>query len=89
MGFFPPREKIKEQERDELWKKLDELKLSRASVVQNNSHGVSAVLNNNNSNNNNNGTQESSSDAEATDVIMGDKGPDGTDAASESASCAK
>uniref|UniRef100_A0A8C8GN00 Serine/threonine protein phosphatase 2A regulatory subunit n=1 Tax=Oncorhynchus tshawytscha TaxID=74940 RepID=A0A8C8GN00_ONCTS len=44
------REKKKEQEREELWKKLDELKLSdAAALVQNNSHG----LQNNNSNNNN------------------------------------
>ncbi|CAB1342699.1 unnamed protein product [Coregonus sp. 'balchen'] len=45
------REKKKEQEREELWKKLDELKLSdAAALVQNNSH----ELQNNNSNNNNN-----------------------------------
>uniref|UniRef100_A0A8C7FP24 Serine/threonine protein phosphatase 2A regulatory subunit n=1 Tax=Oncorhynchus kisutch TaxID=8019 RepID=A0A8C7FP24_ONCKI len=48
------REKKKEQEREELWKKLDELKLSdAAALVQNNSHGLQNAAQNNNSNNNN------------------------------------
>uniref|UniRef100_A0A8C3G4Y4 Serine/threonine protein phosphatase 2A regulatory subunit n=1 Tax=Cyclopterus lumpus TaxID=8103 RepID=A0A8C3G4Y4_CYCLU len=37
------REKKKEQERDELWKKLDELRLSSAALVQNNSHGLPSL----------------------------------------------
>ncbi|MEQ2280992.1 Serine/threonine-protein phosphatase 2A 56 kDa regulatory subunit alpha isoform, partial [Ameca splendens] len=81
------REKMKEQERNELWKKLEELKVSRGSVVQNNSHGVPAVLNNNSNKNNNNENQEKSTDAAV--VIMGDTDPDVTNAASESTSCAK
>uniref|UniRef100_A0A4W5P8M3 Serine/threonine protein phosphatase 2A regulatory subunit n=1 Tax=Hucho hucho TaxID=62062 RepID=A0A4W5P8M3_9TELE len=49
------REKKKEQEREELWKKLDELKLSdAAALVQNNSHGLQNAAQNNNNNNNNN-----------------------------------
>uniref|UniRef100_A0A4W5NU48 Serine/threonine protein phosphatase 2A regulatory subunit n=1 Tax=Hucho hucho TaxID=62062 RepID=A0A4W5NU48_9TELE len=48
------REKKKEQEREELWKKLDELKLSdAAALVQNNSHRLQNAAQNNNSNNNN------------------------------------
>ncbi|MEQ2185787.1 Serine/threonine-protein phosphatase 2A 56 kDa regulatory subunit alpha isoform, partial [Goodea atripinnis] len=81
------REKMKEQERNELWKKLEELKVSRGSVFQNNSHGVPAVLNNNSNKNNNNENQEKSTDAAV--VIMGDTDPDVTNAASESTSCAK
>uniref|UniRef100_A0A8C7HV82 Serine/threonine protein phosphatase 2A regulatory subunit n=2 Tax=Oncorhynchus TaxID=8016 RepID=A0A8C7HV82_ONCKI len=49
------REKKKEQEREELWKKLDELKLSdAAALVQNNSHGLQNAAQNINNNNNNN-----------------------------------
>ncbi|MED6274949.1 Serine/threonine-protein phosphatase 2A 56 kDa regulatory subunit alpha isoform [Characodon lateralis] len=81
------REKMKEQERNELWKKLEELKVSRGSVVQNNSHRVPAVLNNNSNKNNNNENQEKSTDAAV--VIMGDTDPDVTNAASESTSCTK
>ncbi|CAJ1076965.1 serine/threonine-protein phosphatase 2A 56 kDa regulatory subunit alpha isoform [Xyrichtys novacula] len=47
------REKKKEQERDELWKKLEELNLNKSSLVQNNSHKLLSVQNNNNNNNNN------------------------------------
>ncbi|XP_005803181.1 serine/threonine-protein phosphatase 2A 56 kDa regulatory subunit alpha isoform [Xiphophorus maculatus] len=84
------REMMKEQERDELWRKLEELQVSRASEVQNNSHGSPAALNNNNSNNNNNNeTLESSSDVEDTAVIMEDLHQDATDIACESVSCAK
>ncbi|PWA27409.1 hypothetical protein CCH79_00000472, partial [Gambusia affinis] len=83
------REMMKEQERDELWKKLEELQVSRASEVQNNSHGSPAALNNNNSNNNNNEPQESSDDVEATAVIMEDLHQDTTDIACENVSCAK
>jgi len=78
------REKKKEQERDELWKNLDELKLSNAALVQNNSHGLPSIQNNNNNNsNNNNDNQDNSADAAAVDTS--DKGPDVTVAASESA----
>ncbi|XP_047429658.1 serine/threonine-protein phosphatase 2A 56 kDa regulatory subunit alpha isoform isoform X2 [Mugil cephalus] len=55
------REKKKEQERDELWKNLDKLRLSNTALVQNNSHGLPGVQNNNNNNNNNNSSSSSSS----------------------------
>uniref|UniRef100_A0A674E3E8 Serine/threonine protein phosphatase 2A regulatory subunit n=1 Tax=Salmo trutta TaxID=8032 RepID=A0A674E3E8_SALTR len=59
------REKKKEQEREELWKKLDELKLSdAAALVQNNSHGLQ---NNNSNNNNHQGNQEKGTAVIATD----------------------
>uniref|UniRef100_A0AAQ5Y5N6 Serine/threonine protein phosphatase 2A regulatory subunit n=1 Tax=Amphiprion ocellaris TaxID=80972 RepID=A0AAQ5Y5N6_AMPOC len=81
------REKKKEQERDELWKKLDELRLSNTALVQNNSHGLPSVQNNNNnnSNNNNNNVNEDRSADEAADNV------DGKDPveASESTPCAK
>lgn len=55
------REKKKEQEREELWKKLDELKLSdAAALVQNNSHGLQNAAQNNNNNNNHHDNQEKS-----------------------------
>lgn len=44
------REKKKEQEREELWKKLDDLRLSE---TQNNCHGLPNAQNNNNNSNNN------------------------------------
>lgn len=47
------REKKKEQEREELWKNLDELKLSKIHRIQNNTHGLQ-----NSSSNNNNGNSE-------------------------------
>lgn len=87
----PGREKKKEQERDELWKKLDELRLSNAALVQNNSHGLPSVQNNNNnnnSNNNNNDTQDKSIDSSAA-VTTDDKEPDVSVAANESTPCAK
>ncbi|KAM6915441.1 serine/threonine-protein phosphatase 2A 56 kDa regulatory subunit alpha isoform [Xenentodon cancila] len=74
------REKKKEQERDELWKKLDELKLSNATLVQNNSHGPVGVQNNNNNSNNNNDNCADPRDITVDD----DKDPD-----SESTPCAK
>ena len=84
------REKKKEQERDELWKKLDELRLSSSALVQNNSHGLPGVQNNNNNNNNNsnnNDTQDKS--AEAAAVTSENKDPDDSVAANESSPCAK
>lgn len=93
MDFFFPlsflhREKKKEQERDELWKKLEELKLSNTTLVQNNSHGLPSVQNNNNNNsNNNNGNQDNCDDPPA--ITVGDKDPDVITAASESTPCAK
>ncbi|MCI4389575.1 hypothetical protein PGIGA_G00099730 [Pangasianodon gigas] len=58
------REKKKEQEREELWKKLEELKISKS---QNNSHGL---LNSENSNNNNNQSEEQNSSViTATDSV--------------------
>lgn len=50
MFFF--REKKREQEREELWRKLDELRLQE--TVQNNRHNVQFTYSNNNNNNNNN-----------------------------------
>ncbi|XP_053469538.1 serine/threonine-protein phosphatase 2A 56 kDa regulatory subunit alpha isoform [Ictalurus furcatus] len=58
------REKKKEQEREELWKRLDELKVSKS---QSNSHGIA---NSENSNNNNNQSEEQNSSAiSATDGV--------------------
>ncbi|KAA0708929.1 PP2A B subunit isoform B'-alpha [Triplophysa tibetana] len=45
------REKKREQEREELWRKLDELRLQE--TVQNNKHDVQFTYSNNNNNNNN------------------------------------
>lgn len=87
---YLPREKKKEQERDELWKKLEELRLSNTTLVQNNSHGLQSVQNNNNNNNNsnnNNDNQDKAADAAA--VTTDDKDPDVTAAASECTPCAK
>ncbi|XP_031717384.1 serine/threonine-protein phosphatase 2A 56 kDa regulatory subunit alpha isoform isoform X1 [Anarrhichthys ocellatus] len=87
------REKKKEQERDELWKKLDELRLSSGALVQNNSHGLPSVHNNNNNNNNNNSDSSNNDNqdksAEAAAVTTDDKDPDVSVAASESTPCAK
>lgn len=81
------REKKKDQERDELWKKLEELKLDGATLFQNNSHRLLSVQNNsNNSNNNDSGTQEGCPPAAAADRDA-DR-PDGSAAAGESP-CAK
>uniref|UniRef100_A0A7N6B3A7 Serine/threonine protein phosphatase 2A regulatory subunit n=1 Tax=Anabas testudineus TaxID=64144 RepID=A0A7N6B3A7_ANATE len=94
-SYKSDREKKKEQERDELWKKLDELKISNTTLVQNNSHGLSSVQNNNNNNNNNNSNynnndnQEKSVDAAAAVITTtGNKDPD-VGVASESTTCAK
>uniref|UniRef100_A0A674MYZ5 Serine/threonine protein phosphatase 2A regulatory subunit n=1 Tax=Takifugu rubripes TaxID=31033 RepID=A0A674MYZ5_TAKRU len=81
------REKKKEQERDELWKKLEELKLDGSTLFQNNSHRLlSAQNNSNNSNNNDSGTQERCPPAAAVDRDA-DR-PDGSAVAGESP-CAK
>uniref|UniRef100_A0A8C9TUH7 Serine/threonine protein phosphatase 2A regulatory subunit n=1 Tax=Scleropages formosus TaxID=113540 RepID=A0A8C9TUH7_SCLFO len=50
------REKKKEQEREELWKKLDELQIKGTLEAQSNSHGLQNAQNNNNNNNNNSTT---------------------------------
>ncbi|XP_047657588.1 serine/threonine-protein phosphatase 2A 56 kDa regulatory subunit alpha isoform isoform X2 [Tachysurus fulvidraco] len=55
------REKKKEQEREELWKRLDELKLV------NNSHGI--LISENSNNNNNQSEEQNSSVISATDSI--------------------
>lgn len=64
--FCFPREKKKEQERDELWRKLEELKLSSSAGVQNNSHRLPAVQNNNNNNNGHNNDEGVCTEADAT-----------------------
>nr|XP_061842971.1 serine/threonine-protein phosphatase 2A 56 kDa regulatory subunit alpha isoform-like isoform X1 [Nerophis lumbriciformis] len=48
------REKKKEQERDELWRKLEELRLSDTRLEPNNSHKLLSLQNNNKNSNNNN-----------------------------------
>ncbi|CAL8392090.1 unnamed protein product [Gadus morhua 'NCC'] len=49
------REKKKEQEREELWEKLDQLQISHSGLAHSNSHMLhNANANNNNVNNNNN-----------------------------------
>uniref|UniRef100_A0A8D0CP76 Serine/threonine protein phosphatase 2A regulatory subunit n=1 Tax=Sander lucioperca TaxID=283035 RepID=A0A8D0CP76_SANLU len=90
------QEKKKEQERDELWKKLDELRLSNTNLFQNNSRGLPCVQNNNNNNNNNNNSNNDNQDksAEAAAVATDNKDPEVKDpdvsvAASESTPCAK
>uniref|UniRef100_A0A8C1VRF9 Serine/threonine protein phosphatase 2A regulatory subunit n=1 Tax=Cyprinus carpio TaxID=7962 RepID=A0A8C1VRF9_CYPCA len=45
------REKKKEQEREELWRKLDELRLQETSAIQNNRHEIQFTYSNNNNNN--------------------------------------
>uniref|UniRef100_A0A1A8J4Z4 Serine/threonine protein phosphatase 2A regulatory subunit n=3 Tax=Nothobranchius TaxID=28779 RepID=A0A1A8J4Z4_NOTKU len=59
------REQQKAQERDELWRKLEELRLSHAASVQINSHGIPSFQNSNNNNNNNNSHLDSSGDDDA------------------------
>uniref|UniRef100_A0A8C2IM60 Serine/threonine protein phosphatase 2A regulatory subunit n=1 Tax=Cyprinus carpio TaxID=7962 RepID=A0A8C2IM60_CYPCA len=44
------REKKKEQEREELWRKLDELRLQERIAIQNNRHDIQFTFNNNNNN---------------------------------------
>lgn len=46
------REKKKEQEREELWRKLDELRLQETSAIQNNRHEMQFTYSNKNNNNN-------------------------------------
>lgn len=46
------REKKKEQEREELWRKLDELRLQETSAIQNNRHEIQFTYSSNNNNNN-------------------------------------
>lgn len=43
------REKKKELEREELWKKLEELKLKKALEKQNSTHNTHSILSNTNS----------------------------------------
>ncbi|KAF4082530.1 hypothetical protein AMELA_G00152570 [Ameiurus melas] len=59
------REKKKEQEREELWKRLDELNISKS---QSNSHGIVNSENSNN-NNNNQSEEQNSSVISATDSV--------------------
>lgn len=84
------REKKKEQERDELWKKLEELKLDGSTLFQNNSHRLLSVQNNsNNSNNNDGGAQEGCPPAAAAAAADRDaERPDGSAVADEGP-CAK
>lgn len=84
------REKKKEQERDELWKKLEELKLDNSTLFQNNSYRVLGVQNNSNSNNNVSDTQDRRPPAAA--AAAGDRDdsrPDGGVGTSERDVCAK
>lgn len=88
------REKKKEQERDELWKKLEELKLDNSTLFQSNSYRVLSVQNNSNSNNNISDAQDRSlppaAAAAAAAAADGDNSrPDGGVGASESDTCAK
>ncbi len=91
LKYRPHREKKKEQERDELWKNLEELKLNNDTLVQNNSHGLLAVQNNNNNNNNNNNSNNNdnndneSKSVDAAAVTTDSNDPDAT----ESSTCAK
>uniref|UniRef100_A0A3Q3B5K4 Serine/threonine protein phosphatase 2A regulatory subunit n=1 Tax=Kryptolebias marmoratus TaxID=37003 RepID=A0A3Q3B5K4_KRYMA len=78
------REQKKEQERDELWKKLEELKLS-----QNNSHRLPAVQNNNNNNNNQEEDDVIPDAAPAADAAAISTSADDHAAASEDARRAK
>lgn len=80
------REKKKEQERDELWKKLEELKLDNSTLFQNNSCRFLSVQNNSNSNNNISDAQDRSRPAAAADR---DSRPDAGVGAGESDTCAK
>ncbi|KAG9344647.1 hypothetical protein JZ751_010332 [Albula glossodonta] len=73
------REKKKEQEREELWKKLDELRIKQVPDVQNNSHSLQNAHNNNNNNNNSTSNSQGQSDSIPLAVAEGD----------ESVTCAK
>ena len=86
----PLREKKKEQERDEMWKQLDELRLSHNALVQNNSHGLQNVQNNNNNNNNSNSnTENEDKSAEAAAGTTDNQEPDDSAEAGESSPGAK
>ena len=87
----PLREKKKEQERDEMWKQLDELRLSHNALVQNNSHGLQNVQNNNNNNNNNSNSNTENEDksAEAAAGTTDNQEPDDSAEAGESSPGAK
>lgn len=79
------REKKKEQERDELWKKLEELKLDNSTLLRNNSYRVLSVQNNSNSNNNISDAPDSGRPAAAAAAAdRDDSRPDGSVAARES-----
>lgn len=82
------REKKKEQERDELWKKLEELKLDNSTLFQNNSCRFLSVQNNSNSNNNISDAQDRSRPAAAVAADR-DSRPDAGAGAGESDTCAK
>lgn len=82
------REKKKEQERDELWKKLEELKLDDSTLFQKNSYRVLSVQNNSNSNNNVGDTQEGRPPAAAA-ADRDHSRPDGSAGAGQSHTCAK
>ncbi|XP_034017611.1 serine/threonine-protein phosphatase 2A 56 kDa regulatory subunit alpha isoform isoform X1 [Thalassophryne amazonica] len=81
------REKKKEQERDELWMKLEELQLGNTAAVQNNSHGLQGVYNINNNNNSSNIDDRDKSAAAA--VTAADKDADANKETSETTTCAK
>ncbi|XP_016102442.1 serine/threonine-protein phosphatase 2A 56 kDa regulatory subunit alpha isoform [Sinocyclocheilus grahami] len=63
------REKKKEQEREELWRKLDELRLQETSAIQNNRHEIQFTYSNNNNNNNNLHDKDENPAAAITDRI--------------------
>lgn len=67
------REKKKEQEREELWRKLDELGLQETSAIQNNRREIQFTYSNSNNNNNNNLHEKDENPAAAiTDRIESD-----------------
>ncbi|RXN30755.1 serine threonine- phosphatase 2A 56 kDa regulatory subunit alpha isoform-like protein [Labeo rohita] len=65
------REKKKEQEREDLWRKLDELRLQERSAIQNNRHEIQFTYSNNNNNNHLHGNNENTA-AAVTDRIESD-----------------
>ncbi len=66
------REKKKEQEREELWRKLDELRLQETSAIQNNRREIQFTCSNNNNNNNNLHEKNENPAAAITDRIESD-----------------
>ncbi|XP_035277793.1 serine/threonine-protein phosphatase 2A 56 kDa regulatory subunit alpha isoform [Anguilla rostrata] len=77
------REKKKEQEREELWKKLEEVKLQQVPNMQNNSHSLQNAHSNNNNNN-----------SSISTTVAADNGNSNSDSipsavAEESPTCAK